>query len=346
MIDKNILNLTKKESNNLYILGFYSPRDYYLAHLLEHLLAVDLGKRNLLKIDHANCGAGYIFIDGTVQDASKLKSALKNLASFGMDFNSLYHQKIIVITENLYRTRLNLDRDVYESLETNSSSQLEKDKLFDDFLSCEGEELNKKISSIFHNIRWIIFDEDYNLLDIKNALMQLPKNKENIFKYIFDKPTDNFVFAEIDIATPSSSKIYDIILYVLNKNIYNETQDTTILFGTHNIYNALSKTWNKRSIAHYSGYFPKVYANDFYDFVIEKWKNIKLDSEDKTVIVKLINKYIRNRSIDETIMELAEYHCLVETDWADKFDLDTVVSKIVSALNVYKRVENIRQDKY
>jgi len=346
MINKNILNLTRKESKNHYVLGFYSPRDYYFAHLLEHLLAVELGKRNLLKIAHANCGAGYIFIDGSVRDASKLEIALNNITYFRIDSNSLYHQKKIVITEKLYRTRLNLDRDIYESLETNSSSQLERDKLFDDFLSCEGEELNKKISSLFHNIRWIIFDESYDLLDIKNAMMKLPENKENIFKYICDKPTNSFVFTEIDIVTSSSSKIMDIVLYILNKRIYGETQDTTILFGTHNIYNALSKTWNKRDIAHYSGYLPRKFADDFYDFVIEKWENIKLNSENKTLIVKLINKYIRNRSIDETIMELAEYHCLIETKWSDKFNLDDVVSTIASNLKLYKRIENIRHDKY
>lgn len=344
MNNQNISNLITIKPEKLFILGFYPPEDFYYAHLLEHYLAVDLGKRNLLKINHANSGSGYIFIDGAIRDVKKLNNVLKNIAFFSVDPNSLNHQKKIVLTEKFYRYRLNLDRDIYESLETNSCSQSEKDKLLDEFSSCEGEALKKKIISLFHNICWIIFDENYDFLDIQKIIKQLPKNQENNFKFVSKKAIKEYSFAEIDIVTRYESKIMDIVLYIINKKILYETQDMALLFGTHTIHNGLAKTWNKRDITHYSGYFPRSFVSDFFDFVIEKWENINLDYDDKAVIKKLINKYIRNRSKSETVMEMAEYNCLIDKNWEEKFDLDAIVLVILSNLKIYKRVQNIKYD--
>jgi len=133
MKPNNISNLISSKAKKLFILGFYLPKDFYFAHLLEHYLAVDFGKKNLIKIDQANIGGGYIFIDGDILSVTKIIKTIKSVDKINIDLNSLEHQKKIVITEKLYRNKADFDRDIYESLETNSYSLIEKNKLFDDF---------------------------------------------------------------------------------------------------------------------------------------------------------------------------------------------------------------------
>jgi hypothetical protein len=332
-----ITNYLSKNSKKLFLIGLYRPEDFYFAHLLEHCLAVDLGKRNIIRVLHANIGGGYIFISGDVADISKTNHIPEYISSFNIDPNSLNHQKKILISEKLYKDRVNFNRDVYESLETNSGSQGEETKLFNEFVLCESVRLGEKIQTVFNNTNWIIIGEDFNQIKLQKILSDFPVIRENKLKFVSPKTSSDFVFAEIGIEIPLMNKTIEFVSYLLNKHIFEKIQDMHILYGTHTIANNFAETWNKRSIIHYSGYFPKEYADEFFDSVIEEWQDATMSTEDKKLIKKLINGYIKDRTIEESIMELLEYGSLIEKGWEHEFDLTADLSVVQSNLKIYKR---------
>lgn len=337
MNNLKISNLITKNSRKIFILGLYQPEDFYFAHLLEHCLAVDLGKRNIIKILTANIGGGYIFISGDIVDINKVNDIQKNISSYNIDPNSLNHQKKILTTEKLFKDRVHFNRDIYESLETNSSSLEAKDGFYNEFISCEGKRLETKTKTVSESIKWVLLGEDFDQISLKKILNHNPKIQENKFKFFPHETSGDFVFAEIDIEIPSANKTNDFIIYLLNKRIFEKAQDMHIVYGTHTIANDFAGTWNKRSIINYSGYFPREYQDEFFDAVVEEWQDVILSTEDEELIRKLINDYIKNRTIEESIMELFEYGCLIEKGWKHKTDLNTDLLMMQSNLKIHKR---------
>jgi len=344
MNNQNIFSLIKENSKKLFILGVYRPEDFYFAHLLEHCLAVDLGKRNIIKVSHADIGGGYMFINGTVENVDKANNILDYISSFNVDPNSLNHQKKILIAEKLYKDRVYFNRGIYESLETNSSSLEVKESLYADFVSCEGKQLEEKIKTVFESIKGVILSEDFDQLALQKILNNLPKIQKNEFKFTQHKTSSDFVFAEIDIEIPSVNKTIDFIDCLVNERIFDKIQGAHILYGTHTVANSLAKTWNKRNLVQYSGYFPKEYSDEFFDTVIEEWRDTSLSTEDGESIKKLINDYINNRTIEESVMELLEYGSLIEKGWEQKVDLIADLSAVQSKLKIYKKTTALSRD--
>lgn len=338
IMHNNITNLTSPDSKMIYLLGFFSPNDFYYAHLLEHYLAIELQSSGCVDISHANIGGGYIYIDGLIVNRSKLHKLVENISHLPINANSINHQRKIVLSEIMNRNRYDPDRDIYESLETNSESIEEKNSKILTFLKDSEDRLEKKIQSLFASMKWVVLDEKSNLKKLNPGIISCPKYEPSKFHFSRNNISKGFVHAEVDITTSSNSKIAEFILYVLSKRIFEEVKDASLLFGAHDFQNRLSKTWGNRYTHHYSGYLPKQFAREFTDFVTQKYKESSLADMDEKLITTLVNEYIKKRGKREAIMELVEYGQLLTKNWTDGCDLDNITSLVIKNAKAYRRI--------
>lgn len=300
-----------------YFLGYYKPNDYYFAHLVEHYLAVYFRGGLGINVISANCGSGFILI-GIQSGTDKVQVATSLINSRTIDRDTVLHEKEIIISENLFRNRMETFRDIYEALETNSGDQNATKKLFDQFKKLSDNILIKKVFEVFSGIVWKFIDEK-DLADYAQKNIELPKNKELKFNFL-SKCSNNveFAYTEIDLVFKIHTKLNDFFLDLISEEIAGYLNSMVRVFSSHKISTALIKASNQRMVLHYSGFMPGKYQKEFFAMVKEKYEQVSLDQElvEKARISYL--HYLSNRTPEEIIYELAEFGYLSQGPEADK----------------------------
>lgn len=289
-----------------YFLGFYKPSDYYFAHLVEHFLAVYFRGGLGINVISANCGSGFIFIE-IQASTDKVQAATSLINSRTIDRDTVLHEKEIIISEKLFRNRLETFRDIYDALETNSGDQNDTRKLFDQFRNLSDNILIKKFFEVFSNIIWNFIDEK-DLTDHTQKNIELPKNKELKFNFLSECSNDvEFAYTEIDLIFKIHTKYQDFFLDFVNKEVSSYLNSMVRVFSSYKISSVLIKASNQRMILHYSGFMPGRYQKEFFAMAKEKYEQVSLDQglAEKARISYL--HYLSNRTPEEILYELAEF---------------------------------------
>ena len=335
MANNNFKSFLKvNEINVLILIGFYKPEDFFFAHLIEHFFAVNVRGSLHVKILKANCGAGFIFIAIEIRNKPQMSNVVNFLQNPDFDENSLQLERNVIISEKLFRDRVDFDRSIYESLECNARSIKKKNDLYRQFAEISDDELKTKTLETFNNCSWIISNGMSSRKFLEEMKSSIPLRNISDFDFAKTIAKKKFILAETDFIFENKLKIGDFLISHLQKKIKQEANTMVRLFATHEVESSLTKTWNMRNIVSYTSFMPQKYANEFIEFIQDQWTDVVFDEADEKSVRKTAKDYLENRSNEESIMELAEFGEIMTLEAMEKINLRNYLADLMSDVKI------------